>query len=118
MASNWLRASCLIGLSILASAIGSVSASAQNYYGDGQRRGYERDNRDRRGGYDRRFERGDRRDRDFNRGGSGRRDAYEQHGRRPTVNPMQGMALEDQKRAVKNHREAQKKAIKRGYVIP
>jgi hypothetical protein len=31
---------------------------------------------------------------------------------------MQGMALEDQKRAVKNHREAQKKAIKRGYVIP
>ena len=34
------------------------------------------------------------------------------------ADPMAGMSLEAQKQAVRNHREAQKKAIKRGYVIP
>ena len=31
---------------------------------------------------------------------------------------MAGMSLDERKQAIKNHREAQKKAIKRGYVIP
>jgi len=39
-------------------------------------------------------------------------------GPNPRQDPMWGMSIEDQKRAIKNQREAQKKAIKRGYVIP
>jgi hypothetical protein len=72
--------------------------------------------------YERGYDRGDRYERRYDR-----RDHYERHDRydnrggrydRGPRNPMAGMSLEDQKRAVKNHREAQKKAIKRGYVIP
>lgn len=33
-------------------------------------------------------------------------------------NPMAGMSIEDQKRAIKNHRQMQKKAFKQGVIIP
>jgi hypothetical protein len=90
------------------------------YYGD---RGYGRPDPgpryergyDRRG-YERRYGYGDERRDGYRRGSyDDRRDGYGQ-GRRD--NPMAGMSLEAQKQAVRNHREAQKKAIKRGYVIP
>ena len=32
--------------------------------------------------------------------------------------PMAGMSIEDQKRAIKNHRQMQKKAFKQGVIIP
>ena len=93
-------------------------------YGQGYGYGYERRPRD---GYDRRgYER-----RDF-RGDDGRGSRYDDRGHRygggygrddgrgrgygRTQNPMAGMTLEEQKRAVKNEREAQKRAIKRGQL--
>jgi hypothetical protein len=103
----------------LAGLVCAGPAMAQYYGGD---RGYARPDPGPRyeRGYDRRggYERGDgyeRRD-GYRRGSyDDRRDGYGQ-GRR--ADPMAGMSLEAQKQAVRNHREAQKKAIKRGYVIP
>lgn len=95
----------LAGCGALAlAAVWSGAATAQ-YYNDGyqrhERRSYERPGYDR--GYDRGYERS-------------RRDyGYGNHGR---GNPVNRMTIDEQKQALKNHREAQKKAIKRGYVIP
>ena len=72
-------------------------------------------------GYDRGYDRGPRYDDRRGPRYDDRRGSYDGGGydRGPrNNNPMAGMSLEDQKRAIKNHREAQKKAIKRGYVIP
>lgn len=88
----------------------SGSAMAQ-YYNDGYGRRHERPRYDR--GYDRGYDQG-RRDHGY-RGDSGYRRGGHGYGR---DNPINRMSVEDQKRAVKNHRDAQKKAIKRGYVIP
>lgn len=87
----------------------SGAAMAQYYYDDGygRRRGYDR-SYDR--GYDRGYDQG-RRDRGY-RGDYGYGGGY---GR---GNPVNRMSIEEQKQALKNHRDAQKKAIKRGYVIP
>lgn len=103
-------------------AFWSGAAMAQNYYDDGyqrryERRGYDGDRRgydgDRRG-YDRRSDRGY--DRGYERA---RRDQGYGPGPGPgRGNPVNRMTIEEQKQALKNHREAQKKAIKRGYVIP
>jgi hypothetical protein len=92
-------------------AFWSGTAMAQ-YYDDGYGRRQERPRYDRgydRGGYDRGYD--SRRDRG-NRGDYGNGGGY---GR---GNPVNRMSIEDQKQALKNHRDAQKKAIKRGYVIP
>lgn len=104
----------LAGCGALAlAALWSGTAAAQ-YYNDGyqrqyDRRGYERPGYDR--GYDRGQDRGhdrgyDRSRRDYGYGNPGR------------GNPINRMTIDEQKQALKNHREAQKKAIKRGYVIP
>ena len=115
----------LAGCGALAvAAFWSAAASAQ-YYNEGyqrpgyERRGYER-GYDR--GYDRRNERGyDHRsqrgyDRGYDRGYE--RAQREQGYGRGRDNPANRMTIEEQKRALKNHREAQKKALKRGYVLP
>ncbi len=75
-------------------------------YDDRRRDGYDRDRRDDR--------------RDYGRGGGGGYDQRAAPGPAPgrRNDPMAGMSLEERKQAIKNHREAQKKAIKRGYVIP
>lgn len=105
-------------------AFWSGAAMAQYYSDDGyqrryERRGYDGDRR----GYDgdrRRYDRGE--DRGYDRGYErARRDQGYGPGPGPGAgrgNPMNQLSLEEQKRAIKNHREAQKKAIKRGYVIP
>ncbi len=69
-------------------------------------------------GRDTYFDRGDRYERRIER--RDRYDRYDRYDRGPRrrVDPMAGMSLDERKRAIKNHREAQKKAIKRGYVIP
>lgn len=87
----------------------SGAAMAQYYYDDGygRRRGYDR-------GYDRGYEEG-RRDRGY-RGDYGYGGGY--GGGYGRGNPVNRMTIEEQKQALKNHRDAQKKAIKRGYVIP
>ncbi len=92
---------------------GPASAQYQRYEG-GYERGYER-----RGGYEQRggYER---RERSERRGSyEGGRD-YEREPRRagPQGRGAVGnMTLEEQKRAMRNQKEAQKKAIKRGYAI-
>lgn len=119
--------SLLSGCGALAvAALWSAAASAQ-YYGDDsrrpgyERRGYERDY-DR--GYDRRDERRNqyRNDRAYDRGqdrGYQRSQRDAGFGPGPAQgNPFDRMTIEQQKRAIKNQREAQKKAIKRGYVLP
>ena len=89
-------------------ATGSVFASygtaaAQDYpYRPRYDRGYDRNRRD--GGYGRD-------DRRYGRDGGYRRGP-------DSGNPLAGMSIEDQKRAIKNHRRAQKKAFKRGYIMP
>ena len=90
---------------LAATMLGAASASAQ-FYDDGYRRGYDR-------GYERpsRYERG------YERGYDDRR-GYGSRQQLRSNDPMAGMSLEERKHAIKNHREAQKKAIKRGYVIP
>lgn len=115
---NWIRTAGLIACGVMASLAGANSASAQTYRGNGYDRGYERRDSDwdRRGGAERRYD-DRRRGNDYDRGRN-RRDSFDPRGPRPGYNPMAGTSLQDQKRAVKNHREMQKKAIKRGYVIP
>jgi hypothetical protein len=99
----------LVGVGLAASALlWSGQASAQ-YYG---REGYN----DRGGRYDRGYERRDYGGRnDYGRQGNGRQDYVPRTSRN---DPMAGMSMDERKNAIKNHREAQKKAIKRGYVIP
>lgn len=122
----------LSGCAAAALAVLCSGAAMAQYYSDdgyGRRRGYDAGS-DR--GYDRGYDQG-RRDRGYGRDdrGYGRDDRsygrddrrYGQDGggyrRGPNPsNPMAGMSIDDQKRAIKNHRDAQKKAIKRGYVIP
>jgi hypothetical protein len=115
------------GFGLVVVAWASAQPAAAQYYG-GQGYGYERRSGE---GYERRSRDGyDRRDydrRDSRRyedrgsrygsgGGYGRDDARGRgYGRQQ--NPMAGMTLEEQKRAVKNEREAQKKAFKRGQLF-
>ena len=107
----------LVGLGLAASAVlWAAPASAQYYGGSNRDPYYEPGPRYGRGpdrGYDRGYDRGPRYD---DRRGSYDGGGYDRGPR--NNNPMAGMSLEDQKRAIKNHREAQKKAIKRGYVLP
>ena len=107
----------LAGCGALAvAAFWSAAASAQ-YYNEGyQRPGYERRGYER--GYERRNERGydQRNQRGYDRGYD--RAQREQGYGRGRDNPANLMTIEEQKRALKNHREAQKKALKRGYVLP
>lgn len=119
---KWLRAGCLIGFVVMAASVVGIGSASAQFSSDGYGRSFERRDRD----YDRRHDNGRRYGRDdrrrgddFNRGGRGGRDSFDQRGPRAGHNnPMQGMTLQQQKQAVKNHRQAQKKAIKRGYVIP
>lgn len=94
----------LVGVGLAASALlWSGQASAQYYGRDGYRDGN--------------YGRGDR----YDRRDYGRRDDYGRGDYVPRTSrndPMAGMSMDERKRAIKNHREAQKKAIKRGYVIP
>ncbi len=115
----------LVGLGLAASAVLWAAPASAQYYGGGNRDPYyEPGPRYGRGsdrGYDRGYDRGPRYDdrrgpRYDDRRGSYNGGNYDRGQR--NNNPMAGMSLEDQKRALKNHREAQKKAIKRGYVIP
>ncbi|KRE08246.1 hypothetical protein ASE61_01150 [Bosea sp. Root670] len=110
-----LRQTLVASLGLVALAWASAQPAVAQYYG-GQGNGYERRGQERNGyernGYQRRDswrddDRGSRFGRDDGRGGYGRR----------TQNPMAGMSLEEQKRAVKNEREAQKKAFKRGQIF-
>lgn len=117
------------GLLLAASSWADPAAAQQGgYYDPRYERGYDR--RDDGGRYDGpppgpRNYYDDRRDRGPRGNGNGY--GYGQPQGRPGYgpgpapnrnNPMAGMSIEDQKRAIKNHREAQKKALKRGYVIP
>ena len=123
-----LRRAGLAGLGLVALAWASAQPAVAQYYGS-QGYGYERRSGE---GYERRprdgYERRDYERRDSRRyddrgprygsgGGYGRDDGRGggYGGRAP--NPMAGMTLEEQKRAVKNEREAQKKAIKRGQLF-
>jgi hypothetical protein len=115
-----LRQTLVASLGLVALAWASAQPAVAQYYG-GQGNGYERRGQElngydrngyQRNGYERRDswrddDRGSRFGRDDGRGGYGRR----------TQNPMAGMSLEEQKRAVKNEREAQKKAFKRGQIF-
>lgn len=110
------------GLAVL--ALASAQPAAAQYYGGqgyGQDRrssdGYERRSRDgyERRGYDRRDD--NRGPRFGSGGGYGRDDGRGGGYGRRAQNPMAGMSLEEQKRAVKNEREAQKKAFKRGQLF-
>lgn len=125
--------SLLSGCGALAvAALWSAAATAQ-YYGDDNRRpGYERRGYEREydRGYDRRDERRNqyRNDRAYDRGQDRGYERGYQRSQRDTGfgpapraaqgNPFDLMTIEQQKRAIKNQREAQKKAIKRGYVLP
>jgi len=122
-----LRRAGIAGLGLIALAWASAQPALAQYYG-GQGYGYERRSSE---GYERRSRDGyDRRDydrRDSRRyedrgprqgagGGYGRDDGRGRgYGRQQ--NPMAGMSIEEQKRAVKNEREAQKKAFKRGQLF-
>ncbi|WP_293796385.1 hypothetical protein [uncultured Bosea sp.] len=108
-----LRSAGIAGLALVALAWAAAEPAVAQYYG-GQGYGYERPSRD---GYERRdYERRDSRRYDDRGPRYGSGDDYGRgYGR--TQNPMAGMTLEEQKRAVKNEREAQKKAIKRGQLF-
>ena len=115
-----LRQAMLASLGLVALAWASAQPAVAQYYG-GPGSGYERRSRD---GYEgRRYERRDSRRHDdrgsrFGSGGGyGRDDGHGAGYGRRTQNPMAGMSLEEQKRAVKNEREAQKKAFKRGQIF-
>lgn len=111
-----IRSVLLAGLGLGLAGLTAVQPAAAQYYGGG----YERRSDD--DGYGRRrYERDDRRDFDrrdgYERRDYGRRDGYgygRGDGYRQPANPMAGMSIEDQKRAIKNERKAQKKALKNG----
>lgn len=120
-----LRRTGMAGLGLIALAWASAQPAVAQYYG-GQGYGYERrsGNGVERRGYDRRDD--GRRDswRGDDRGSRyGSRDSFgRDDGRGPgygqrSRNPMAGMSIEEQKRAVKNERKAQKRAIKRGQIF-
>ena len=128
-----LRRVGIAGLGLMALAWACAQPAVAQYYG-GQGSGYERRSNDgferrSRDGYERRgYDRRDDRRRDSWRGDDrgpryGSRDSFgRDDGRGPgygqrSRNPMAGMSLEEQKRAVKNEREAQKKAFKRGQIF-
>ncbi|KRE12881.1 hypothetical protein ASE66_20580 [Bosea sp. Root483D1] len=117
----------LSGCGAVALAMFCSGAAMAQYYNDGYDRRYDR--RNERPGYDRGHDRGYNQGRRDDRGygrddrGYGRDDRrYGRDGggyrRGPDPgNPLAGMSIEDQKRAIKNQRDAQKKAIKRGYLL-
>lgn len=110
----------LSGCGAVALAMFCSGAAMAQYYSDGydrrSDRRYERPGYDR--GYDRGYNQGRRDDRGYGRDDRryGRDGGYRRGS--DSGNPLAGMSIDDQKRAIKNHRDAQKKAIKRGYVIP
>ena len=120
-----LRRAGIAGLGLIGLAWASAQPALAQYYGNQgygyERRpgeGYERRSRD---GYERRdYERRDSRryeDRAPRVGGGEGYGRDDRRGYGRPQNPMAGMTLEEQKRAVKNQREAQKKAIKRGQIF-
>lgn len=120
-----LRSALVAGLGMAAIGLACVQPAAAQYYGGpGYDRSYERrgDGYDRRD-YGRSDDRGGWRDdrrgygRDDGRGDwrNDRRSGVD--GGRRQQDPMAGMSLDERKRAIKNEREAQKKAIKRGIFI-
>ena len=123
-----LRRAGIAGLGLIALAWASAQPALAQYYG-GQGYGYERRSsegyeRRSRDGYDRRdYDRRDSRryeDRGPRQGAGGGyygRDDNRGRGYGRQQNPMAGMSIEEQKRAVKNEREAQKKAFKRGQLF-
>lgn len=131
-----------IGALLCAGGASAQYYSEPSYRGGQDRQGYDRQGYDRQGydrpGYDRPgYDRGDRGrydnrrdydrydqrrderrpDRAYDRGyDQGRRDSRDRNnGMPPGWNQM---SIEQQKQALKNQRNAQKKALKRGYVIP
>lgn len=120
----------LSGCGAVALAMFCSGAAMAQYYGDGYDRRYDRRyehpgyDRGHDRGYDRGYDRG-RRDGGYGRDDRGYGRDDRRHGRdgggyqrRPDPsNPLAGMSIEDQKRAIKNQRDAQKKAIKRGYLL-
>ncbi|WP_306225493.1 hypothetical protein [Bosea beijingensis] len=122
-----LRRAGIAGLGLIALAWASAQPAVAQYYG-GQGYGYERRSgegyeRRSRDGYQRRdYERRDSQRYDdrgprYGSGGGYGRDDGRGRGYGRQQNPMAGMTIEEQKRAVKNEREAQKKAIKRGQLF-
>ena len=113
-----IRSALLAGLGLGLASLTVVQPASAQYYGGG----YERRSDD--DGYGRRrYERDDRRDferRDSYRRDYGRRGGFGDDRRRREgygyrqPNPMAGMSIEDQKRAIKNERKAQKKPFKQG----
>ncbi len=111
------RSVLLAGLGLAVAGLATLQPASAQYYGGGHergwddggaRRGYGRDDRrefDRRDGY--------RRD-GYDRRDYGRRESY---GDRRPANTMAGMTIEEQKRAIKNQREAHKKAFKKGLLF-
>jgi hypothetical protein len=112
----------LSGCGAVALAVFCSGTAMAQYYNDGYDRRYDR--RYERPSYDRGYDRG-RRDGSYRRDGDGygrddRRYGRDGGGYRrgpDPSNPLAGMSIEDQKRAIKNQRDAQKKAIKRGYLL-
>ena len=113
-----LRRSLLAGLGLALAGWAAVQPAAAQYYGGSGYGGYDRRDRyERRDSYERR---GNDRDDWGRRGYDDRRGSYDDrrggYGRR-APDPMAGMDLDERKRAIKNEREAQKKAIKRGQLF-
>jgi hypothetical protein len=106
----------LSGCGAAALAVFWSGAAMAQYYSDGYERRYERRNYDR--NYDRGYDRGYERARREQGYGQGYGYGYGQGGGYGRGNAVNRLTTEEQKQALKNHREAQKKAIKRGYVIP
>lgn len=98
----------LSGCGAVALAVFCSGSAMAQYFDDGYGRRHERPRYDR--GYDRGHDRG------YDRG---RRDSGYGYGRGDygRGNPVNRMTIEEQKQALKNHRDAQKKAIKRGYIV-
>ena len=106
----------VVGFGLVVTAWASAQPAVAQYYG-GQGYGNERRSRD---GYERRdYERRDFRGDDGRGSRFGGGDGYGRgggYGRR-APDPMAGMSLDERKRAIKNDREAQKKAFKRGQLF-